>query len=68
MGGREGDGQDEELEEEPDGGEEDGQPVAAHLRRNRHRRWVAPSGGKGKEVVSGELFHFASGLGTKGLN
>lgn len=38
MGGREGVGQDEELEEEAGGEEEDRQPVPAHLRRNRHLR------------------------------
>jgi hypothetical protein len=38
VGGREGFGQDQELEEEAGGGEEDRQPVAAHLLRNRHWR------------------------------
>lgn len=38
VGGREGVGQDEELEEEAGGEEEDRQPVPAHLRWNRHLR------------------------------
>jgi hypothetical protein len=41
VGGREGFGQDQELEEEADGGEEDRQPVAAHLIQNRSASPVA---------------------------
>jgi hypothetical protein len=41
VGGREGFGQDQELEEEAGGGDEDRQSVAAHLVRNRSAAPVA---------------------------
>jgi hypothetical protein len=61
VGGREGFGQDQELEEEAGGGEEDRQPVAAHLLRNRHWRARAVKA----EGMSLGFCHFALRVATR---
>jgi hypothetical protein len=65
VGGREGLGQDEELEEEAGGGEEDRQPVAARLLRNRHWRQLAAAvKARGCVLGGGFACHFALRVAT----